>query len=1229
MSDDPLFRQILDSRLYALDASGGAPGWIGFVWTQSKPPKTLSVADSFMSGHYLFATGAPTLADNKQAETYAQAVIDWLNQNFGSYSGVFLGCAAVWLASPAGPVFGLPAASAVTFLDGGGGSISTGEDFNLPVGQLTLSVPNQTVVTIGARGLVFGTAGSGKVVFNTQDDTQPPSVSGGAGLPFLGPHGGSFTMAGALSRAGPHNTIDGLSTGMRFLHGTTKGDRCGVFPLIVSGAKLSDLSYAAAVDPLDLFNRVAPLSVPTEGRLRTLFALAGSGSTQIASWYRTPTGQAVDLVPLNGIDGNGEPLPWCGALVLQPTTPKNAATKWVSLTPAGDFGLLAPTDPQAGTTLTLLAGLFGTERIALAPFQSQGSYDRLRFLPDQPAYAPVFPFPQASLSAPPSDKPVLDDTYATAWAAVLNGSSGDASYLAQPSGSPLYAPPQNAANDATPLLPPLATPSPIAQAGSDGGLLLVPLPPYAGLGTLAADSPIEDYGGFESQILSSTRKRILGAASTARLTALRNARLSRLATPTAATVHQATTPQGLYAEVEIPDGGGEALYETVVLARSQDAAGGTLDFGFESLAPELQSLFQTNQLMAVIVNPAKLGAPNPPPANPPAAQLGTALFDREVVIGGWRITAAVGESLNATAYSNILIMKYCDGSLLERVQNPGKWVGTETFSVTGQGVEPGIALTGLSSYLQDYLEAGIAAAKSGNTLYDDFARIVTDANWQGFIVLAAEVDPSGFPDQIKGLVAGIDFTLFRAHHFGATASRVTVSGTSVTMEAPSSLFGLIDYQLPAYRANVEAGGNPDMPLALRTDGDFGFQVLQLQALFRNAALVDFRSRVQLTLDALFLSPVTTAYGSVGKLPASAVVLKGSYQRQGATSVYVFEQNATTRLMLDSNVLPSVAIQRVVFNTLSNSGDGTVRSRFLMSGALEFAILAAKAGDATEDCDLLSFGLPAEAPRTAPATGLSFSGLELTMASPLDAPNAVTFSFEAGKLALDQGSSEPRAHSLFSDLALQVDEFIAGPEDKRAVDFGFLPVSVEPKIKALSGPWYGIAYKVTMGSPGGLVAQAGFASRILIAWAPSSGAQDATAAVFVGLSLPGAAPGAKLMSIQGVMKLTIDSLVLRREAVTTAGLSFTLRLNNVGLTFLGFAKLPPGATINFFLFGDPSGNGSLGWYAAYVADQKTTRIEERAPRQGAPRLLASPGETIAGPVRTAGAIEEVATREPGA
>ncbi len=90
---------------------------------------------------------------------------------------------------------------------------------------------------------------------------------------------------------------------------------------------------------------------------------------------------------------------------------------------------------------------------------------------------------------------------------------------------------------------------------------------------------------------------------------------------------QATTPQGLYAEVMVPDPNGnvlESLYHEIVLARSlaKSPAIGTVDFSFVEVESQVQDLFQTNQLMAVIVNPAYLGAANPPPKGktpPPAS----------------------------------------------------------------------------------------------------------------------------------------------------------------------------------------------------------------------------------------------------------------------------------------------------------------------------------------------------------------------------------------------------------------------------------------------------------------------------------------------------------------------------------------------------------------------------------------------------------------------------------
>ena len=1205
---EPIFEQLFQSALYTLQAGPApGPGWVGFIWQGGGTPgPQYGLAASFPNGHYLFAPTAPALTSNEAAVAYADAIVAWLTANFGGPSQ-FTGNACVWLPDGEGPVFGAPGSSALTFSANAGGGVSTGAgipaDFNLGIGQLTFSVPAQTTMGMGARGLTFGIAGTGQVQFSISVGT-PPSVVGGGALPLVGPFAGAFTIAGAISGAGPGNTIDALRTGFHFLYGPTLVRQ--VHALIDTAVAPAQLNYVASVDPLDLFNGGAPLSAPEHGRLRTQFCLAGPGSASpIPSWWRTAVGAPIDMLPLAALDENGEPQPWSAGMAPQVETDAAQPPASVYLTPVGDFALAATGAAKAGDMIELLPGPYGSERIALRSWQADGPFDRLRFEPGRPAYAAAFPFTPADLSDPQPSDPLtrLAPAYRTAWGAVVGGTgAAAASYAAQPNGSPLYAPTAGAGDTAVPVLPPLPTPSPIAPVP-------MPLAPYAGLTVQAtgAAAAAADVGGFESEVLSPVRKAILGAPAIARVAALRSSRGSRLrAAEPAQAVQQTTTPQGLYAELELPTPSSpETLYERVVVARSLGQAG-TIDFGFEVLAPELQDLFQTNQLMAVIVDPAKLGAPAPADPAPPA---GTPVFNRQVVMSGWEMTAAVGESAGGSAYGNILILKYCDGSLADRVASPEKWTATGTFTA-GTG-DPAFGLTALSAYLRSYLADGIAAGAT-NSLYGDFAKIVTDPNWQGFIVLGAKVDPASFPDQIRGLVAGIDFTRFDAHHFGATASRVTVSGSTVTMEVPSSLFGLIDYQLPAYRNNVVMGGNPDMPLPLSTDGDFGFCVLQLQVLFRNAAIADFRSRVQLTVNRLFLSPVTSAYGSgIGRLPAQGVVLRGSYSRQGSTGVYVFEQDSTTRFLLSGSVLPSVALERVVFNTLaSGETDGIVRSRFLMSGALEFVTLTVP--DASKKAppaaaDLLSFGPPPGAPPTDPADGLAFSGVEVALSSELATPNAVTFAFEAAKLALDAGASVPRVGSLYRDLALQVDGFVVGPADKRPINFGYLPVTVEPPVEALSGPWFGISYTVTMGSPGALVAKAGFSSRLLLAWAPTSQPGDAQWPVFVGLQLPGAAPGAKLVSLQGVLKLSIDSLLLRREAVSGPMPSFTLRLNDIGLSFLGLAKLPSGGGINFFLFGDPSGAGSLGWYSAYAQTPPPP-----APPAPPPPLLPAPHAPLSRP-----------------
>jgi hypothetical protein len=1160
----PSFEQAFSSSLFTMPRDE-RDAWSAFLLVAGAkvPGEPISVRESWaLEGHYLFAPAPPPLPDEAAAEQLAKAIYRWLDLAFNK-SNPFPGRACVWLpesAVPPPPSQREPKTLAVTFTTATGGFLSS--DLNAVVGnQLTLSVPKSTGVVptdttlelrgIGTRALRFvdsnGTVAGLTVAPNA------------ATLPFTGPYTGAFVLAGGID---PGLLLDKFQAGVHFGHGQVHGQPVVQrFPILDPSG--GPMPYHGAVDPIDPLNRSAAINL-AEGRLRTLLApvLAQAAENASPSYLRTARGQSVGLLPIGG--GNGEsgwPEAHAGALVFEDVGPAGKAAKEgdVYLTLAGDW---APVIEKAAASEALMCGLFGLERLPVRPFAPPSTHDCVRFVPSQPAFAPVFPLPPAALTEPAKEE-LLTTKLRTAWTATVSGDGQPTGYVAQPASSPLFTMPQLPSADAAVVLdwhgPAMAL-----------GTTPLPLAAYAGLPSSPGGFPVSELGPFESQVIAAERRRRTLPKLVARLRATpTRAAAMRAAATGASGVPQdpvtATTPQGFLARMA------GAAYSHVTLARS---GGTTPDFAFANPEPELQTLLQTNQLMGVVANPKYLTG-----------------FENSVELGGWTMTADIGRASTPSDARNVMLLKFCHGQLVERVANPSTWTAAEIFSTLGQPQDA--ALTALSAWLQAYIAEALAESDRGNTLYEDFARIVRDESWQGILVLRADVRVEDLPEQIRGLAAGIDVHTFAAHHFGTTVTPVTTAGGEIEIAGNSSLFGLIDYQLPQFRQNVAAGASPDMPLALPTDGAFGFSVLQLQALFRNAALVDFRSRVQLTAKELFGSQVIGAHSGKQASPATAVVLRGSYQRQGKDSTYIFEQDSTTVFTLDSNVLRAVAFERIQFNTLAaaEDGSGALRSRFLVWGALDFAVLHNSKG---QPFDAFSFGSPADASTGALGVGLVFANLQIELSSAVATPNAATFAFDAHGLAFDLAASAPdaREQSLFKTFSLQLDSFVTPAAGKRPADLNFLPVSMDAATTTFDGAWFGVVLKVTMGTPGALVASAGFDSRMLLGWAPTTGAGEQLPAALAGLQLPGAAPGAKLMSLQGVLRVTVGSLALRRDPVAgQAGVSaFVLRLNNVGLTFLGVAKLPPGAVINFFLFGDPKGTGSLGWYAAYTKAKQRGLLE---------------------------------------
>jgi hypothetical protein len=120
----------------------------------------------------------------------------------------------------------------------------------------------------------------------------------------------------------------------------------------------------------------------------------------------------------------------------------------------------------------------------------------------------------------------------------------------------------------------------------------------------------------------------------------------------------------------------------------------------------------------------------------------------------------------------------------------------------------------------------------------------------------------------------------------------------------------------------------------------------------------------------------------------------------------------------------------------------------------------------------------------------------------------------------------------------------------------------------------------------LAGNIGLTSTLVTAWAPESTGTGGYKAL-VGLQLPGTGGGAKLISLQTVLKLSIGQirLVLAKssDGKTT---SFLLMLTEIALKILGLLKVPPGGSTLFYLFGNPESGGKpsgLGWYAMYKRD----------------------------------------------
>lgn len=1005
------------------------------------------------------------------------------------------------------------------------------------------------------------------------------------------------------------------------------------YPILQPGNNVSE--YAITQTQIDL------LDIGNAAQLNTYFALTGkiynsdSGNNRDAkfpSYNAINTGYPIGLVPFIDLTTTTElinnlfPTTYTARFVISPS-PRNTKDQVYYMVPEGDFYLDMSGSPTAipdeNGQFDFLPGLSGTEVITFSPYVNTGGSaagDRLRFISRQPAYAPNFPSEPVSLAQPGTDNPVLTSDYLTSWANIVSASTGNVQYACQPQGASLYAKGHGiASEDSNSSFLGFFEPS-VDMPQTDN--FYVPMVPYLGIPAILPPGT-GDIKSFESKVLSAERKtKITNSFSAPNASKSRAKREMLSSGANAAGYTPSTTPQGLVANVM--DTGSWSLLNLAQNTIDENPAahwyvspvGQVPDpapeyqLSFINLSSELQSAFLTNQQFVVMTNNQHLGTLFSTIQDQEGGTSAEAIFNNKMSIEDWPFDFNVGTNNTYADYNNVLLFKFCQGTVLDRVKNPKDWTQANAFNIAPDALDGSYTqLVAISSWLQSYLQSAEDAYYASNAAqsadevnyYEKFHQIINDPNWNGILALKADINLQEFPQQLKGLISGINLKNFNAHHVGVEVNRVDATGT-ITMGPVSSIFGLINYIDPAYGVQVAQGLNVDKPIPPLVNATYDFKVLSLQVLFENTAIKSFSSKIQLTMNNLFSDKVAFTNNPYGATKLNTVVLNGTYQDHNGIAVYVFDNKDDNLFYFDSNLLQNVEITKIQFNTLTTDPLAVdIETRFLMWGFLNFEIISCVPPQPPPPSevgldtltpyifDAWSFGMETGKDKDENPIyqkGLSYADLYIEMGFNLNNPSVVSYAFDASQISFNSSQSNTRDSSLYPNFALSISKLMSGNDDSAPSSQGFLTLGL-PGVNAngLSGDWFGLQMNLNLGSPGELAGNLGFNASLLLAWSPGQQKDSDKYNILIGIKLPGTSSNAKLLSIQGLLKLTIDKLRLQYIPATSVDAqgSYLLTLSNIALKFLGILKLPPGGSTNFLLFGNPkkgATSSSLGWYASY-------------------------------------------------
>lgn len=1161
-----LFNKLYIDQLYVAETNTGDRGFIAFVVPEGIEVKNIPIplkealSNPIYSGSFAFSATAPTINNAADATAFVQSIYKVLRKGGAIRAFIWMQDLADINENTA-PLMGI---------NDVGNTVNSG---------LLAELTNTLSLTV-ATGMELTWLDDTNLFLNgvVQQNYYQIAFSGPsaplaqptftATLAFSGPLRGTLQFNMNLQR---QSLYEDWNWGFQLLYPDSSQPGSTLYewlPLAAPDPGPTDyLGFVINIDPTDVLNTAfdpclsngnCTISGSYNSR-RTWLNFTGQNAsheeTTLAAYYRTTYGAALTLVPVTNAAAGTLPARLVFSVAQYATTGPTAVQTFL-VSPEGDF-MIRSSQPGVGSQQLLIGGLQGTEFFTITPQLNGTAGDTLRFVAARPAYAPKYPFEDASpVKAPePPNAPLLTGTFTTSWATLQTGAGNTIYYVAQPKGSPLFGSDAVSGNQYTDLFK-HQTPGFIFNADDN---TCFPLMPYSGITGMAATNtfaPVQ-IGTFENLVVSPVRRNNVAKLCTSTL-------------PQGNTDKQTvTTPSGLL--VNLNTGGG-MKWNNVLLGKNTDNG---KDYLLQFMYPdkELMEALQTGDLMLVAANANHLGQLNGVTPNQPA-------FWNKMSIGSWEMTAAVGQQNKYNDYKNIMIIKARKGKLYDPgnpgnslVANPSKWTQKENFAApvvtngAGKLMEPdNDQLVILSMWLQNYFKQ----ATGGDSRYfAAFNTLAQDENWTGILFLRVNI--SDLPSNLTGIMAGItNPDAFNAHHLAVEISPVKKNGNDAAVDEPSAISGLIYYVDPDYTDN-----GTETTIAPVSAGLYDFRLLTLKVLFTNTAVRSFESLAQLTITEL-LNMQVAKMGDPGNIYHN-ILLKGSLQINDDQTLYNLSSQGDNTFYFDNNIIHKIQIAGVVLSTLHSDSADEEMSWFAMNGFIDYY---STGNDKAPEFDVFSFGNnPGE---DAPNKGLKFGNLGISMIFPVSDPSSKRMALDASHISFDTSRSTPRTNSIYLNFALDLQGLLIEEPLTTLSAKGYLPVIPDlPMTDMSDDTWYGLRFKLNMGSPGELAGKINLDAYLLIAWSPNSEGEGIYKGG-IGISLPGTGGGAKLISLQSVMKLSIGQIRLTYD---TGKDSFLLMFTEIALKFLGMLKVPPNGSTLFYLFGNPDAGGKasgLGWYAMYTA-----------------------------------------------